>query len=88
MPFAQSNIPSASENLFESFFYLRDCLIRLLEASQIRDRGFNQPDDPIVVVGAQYRWVDLNGEALILERDMIKEWGTLREIVSFYSKDM
>ena len=88
LPFAQTNVPSASDNLFESFFYLRDRLIRLLEASQIRDRGFNQPGDPIVVVGAQYDWVDLGGEALILQRDMLKEWGTLREIVSFYAKDM
>ena len=84
MPFAHIDIPSASDNLFESLFYLRDRLIRLLEASQIRDRGFNQPGDPLVVVGAQYDWVDLDGEALILQRDMLKEWATLREIVSFY----
>lgn len=88
MPFAQTNIQSASDNLFESFLYLRDRLVKLLEMSQIRDRGFNQPGDSIVVVGAQYDWVELDGEALNLQRDILKEWSSLKEIINFYSMDM
>ena len=88
LPLPQTDISSAFDNLFKSFFDFKGRLLSLLEASQIRDRGFNKPGDEIVVVGAQYGWGELDGEALVLQRDLIKEWATLREIVVFYSKDI
>lgn len=88
MPLAETDITSMFDILFESLFGFRQQLLRLLEASGIRDRGFNKPGDAVFFVGAQYGWSDLDDEALVLQRDLLREWTTLREIVIFLSKDM
>ncbi len=88
MPFAQTIIPSAFEILSDSFSSFRKKLSTLIKQSHIRDRGFNRPGSPVVFIGAMYRWAPLDGEALVLQRELIEEWGTLKELVAFLIKGM